>query len=420
MHSIIRSHFAAAMVATFVLTGALSPAAQFTYTLLADNTVMSPAGSTFTHVWPPAVADGQVAFCGDSASVTRLVKGMPGSYALLASVGDTVPGTTYTLSNFSSTLVANIPVVSMNGGNVVCNGQLSAPGAAIGLYAWRGGVMERGIDQLALVPIPSSPYTFEKVGMPTVAGSTVCFSGGTVSLSAAGIYTSNTTTLARLVDLSTPIPGGSGNFTNFGGRVGLYNGTAAFTGFGSGSQKGAYTSDGSVVTRIADNTTIMPGASVTFNSFLGIGMSSGGVTILGGGDVVMGIYTTIGGTLTRVVDNTMDYPGGTGKFMFQPYSSPKTAPLATDGNSVVFLARDQASKEGIFLWRGGTIMKIVESGSTFEGGYVYNVDMGPCAIEGNSIGFQITTSAGGGYRNFLATYGGLPPSAAARDWENYR
>jgi hypothetical protein len=70
--------------------------------------------------------------------------------------------------------------------------------------------------------------------------------------------------LVRVVDLTTPIPDGSGTFTGISSRLALSGGNVAFTGEGGSDQHGIYLFNGINLVRVADRTTPIPGGSGTF------------------------------------------------------------------------------------------------------------------------------------------------------------
>src|SRR5262249_58699703 len=65
---------------------------------------------------------------------------------------------------------------------------------------------------------------------------------------------------------ATPIPNGTGNFTNFHDPV-LSGSNVAFLGFGDSSQEGIYLFDGSTLSRAADTSTTIPNGTGSFTFF---------------------------------------------------------------------------------------------------------------------------------------------------------
>jgi len=152
-----------------------------------------------------------------------------------------------------------------------------------------------------------------------------------------------------IADLNTPIPGGSGNFTSFGG-LSLAAGNVTFEGFGS-SQTGIYTDIGALNV-VADKNTPIPGGSGNFTSFGSSSLDNGDAAFRGTGSGQDGIYTDIGG-LSVVADLNTPIPGGTGNFIF--FDNP-----SLDGGNVVFRGVGSGGQQGIYVrilehhWDGGT------------------------------------------------------------------
>jgi hypothetical protein len=84
-----------------------------------------------------------------------------------------------------------------------------------------------------------------------------------------GIYAHDGSSLIRLVDSSTSIPGGTGNFSSIGDPSANGN-HIIFRGTGSSSQQGIYRgiTTGTLVSKVADHNSVVPGgAGATFVSF---------------------------------------------------------------------------------------------------------------------------------------------------------
>ncbi len=98
----------------------------------------------------------------------------------------------------------------------------------------------------------------------------------------------------KIADTSTPIPGGTGDFTGFAVAPALSGSTAAFFGLGSGIQEGLYTGTGGTLTTIADtNTTIPGGTGSKYSSFASPSISGGTVAFSGLAVQSGGVYDGI-------------------------------------------------------------------------------------------------------------------------------
>jgi hypothetical protein len=153
--------------------------------------------------------------------------------------------------------------------------------------------------------------------------------------------------LSKVVDLNTPIPGGSGNFTVFSYSFPLpymvSGGNVAFQAGGGSGQYGIYIFNGTTVTRVADYNSPIPGGSGNFIVLLSGNpvISDNNVAFWGGGSAQDGIYLFHGTTLSKVADTNTPTPGGSGNFtgFFDP---------VIDDGKVVFRATG-AGQNGFYL-----------------------------------------------------------------------
>jgi hypothetical protein len=105
-----------------------------------------------------------------------------------------------------------------------------------------------------------------------------------------GIYSNIGGALNRLADTSTPIPGSPDDFfVTFGPAV-ISDGTLAFKASGSGGQNGIYAGIGGGLSKLADTSTPIPGGSGDFTIFENPVISTGYVAFRGFGDGQIGIY----------------------------------------------------------------------------------------------------------------------------------
>jgi hypothetical protein len=224
---------------------------------------------------------------------------------------------------------------------------------------------------------------------------------GTGGTSSPGLFTSNGTTITRLADAATPIPGGTGNFTTFGAFPSLSGGTGAFRGQGSASQEGIYTAIGGTppsVTLVADKNTAVPnGTSGNFTDF-GTNPSISGTTVafragssLGANS---GVYAKTGaGPLTTVAEVGMPLPGGVGTFSGL-FSEP-----AVSGDNVSFIVSN-----GVYARLNGTLTTIADTSTAAPNGGTFTTITTYAPISGDAIAFIGTTS--NGVRGIYAYSGG--------------
>ena len=118
-----------------------------------------------------------------------------------------------------------------------------------------------------------------------------------------------------------------------------------FLGLGSSGQQGIYLFDGSVLSRVADLNTAIPGGSGNFTSLLFPALSGSNVAFLGSGSSGQeGIYLFDAGVLSRVADLNTAIPGGSGNFASLFIE-------ALSGGNVVFVGFGSSGQEGIYLAR---------------------------------------------------------------------
>src|SRR5262249_25573862 len=151
---------------------------------------------------------------------------------------------------------------------------------------------------------------------------------------------------SRIIDLTTPIPNGTGTFTNV--MASSFSGsTISFYGGGTGGQVGIYTATlGSVVTRIADRNTPVPGGTGNFfptGTLLPSHWISNNVVVFNNPSSSStsessGVYTAPagGGSITRIADTNTVMPGGTG----ETFSSVGRTQTAISSSNLAFIGRN--------------------------------------------------------------------------------
>jgi hypothetical protein len=178
--------------------------------------------------------------------------------------------------------------------------------------------------------------------------------------------------VTRLADNSTPMPGGNGAIFNRFGPVALRGQQVAFRGVGERffpgvppvSVTGIYASDGDGLTRVADTNTAVPGGVGNFAQFQGNHVQTDGSAVFfGGADAVgsPGIYTTQGGTLRTVADRATLIPGTDA----ERFDSFGISFSVDDGNIVFHATGPQTS--GFFLDSGGQLSAVITSNDTING-----------------------------------------------------
>ena len=196
-------------------------------------------------------------------------------------------------------------------------------------------------------PIPGGTGTFTELGLnggnfPRLDSPTVVFRGQG-AMGQPGLYTARQGTIRVVADTSTPVPGGTGTFTDF--FVEAIDGiTVAFAGFDTVNQIGLYLADQDTIRVVADTSTPVPGGTGTFTDFFVGELALAGATV-GFRSVDMaaqvGLYLATENTLMVVADTHTVIPGGTGTFT--TVGTPRVA-----HKTVVFEGEGAANQVGIY------------------------------------------------------------------------
>lgn len=422
MSSLLRgfcSKVSCSAVAFVVLLASAAEAGTFSYNKIADQG--SPvSGDVLTEVGIPSISSGSVAFKG-RCGVGCVVAGFPSSLRIVARTGNTVPGTTGTVADLG---YLRFPEIAWADNGRAVFGAFSTVGT--GIFSGGAEGFLRGIDTGSATSVPGQTgAVFCDIGMPAVHNGTVAFAGSARSRNGVaydGIYTSSSRGLTRIADATFPMrPHGSG-VGDVGCRIGIFDGKVAFT-VGNG-QAVWMIDENSSVTGIAYAPMVFPGTSLQLRNFDYPAVSSGGVSFwAGAGDAgtggLTGILTTIGGSLRVVASESTPVPEGTG--CFSPFPTVHLGSgVASSGNRVVFYGESRPADggtliKGIYLWDNGRLHKVVHTGDVLGGVVVNGFNMGPQAIEGDTIVFWVH-DAGGAQSAWMAR---LVGASAAGDWNGF-
>ena len=200
-------------------------------------------------------------------------------------------------------------------------------------------------------------------------------------------------TVVRIAGFNTPIAGGTGNFTGL--HAPSYNGNyVTFFGTGSAGQQGIYTNPPGPLIRLADLTTAIPGGSGNFIAIPTDPCINGNlVTFVGNGATgQQGVYfanpiSQPSGPPIRVVDLNTAIPGGSGNFTAIP-----TDPCIS-GNLVVFVGNGAGGQQGVYVANpisqpSGPPIRVVDLNTAIPGGSgnFTAIPTDPC-ISGNLVTF---------------------------------
>jgi hypothetical protein len=293
------------------------------------------------------------------------------------------------------TVIADLNTVAPVGNGIFTNilATVSISGSTVGFHAATASVPDViyvGSSNSSLIriadtntPIPGSAGNFNQFNRVFLSGSSVFFS----SLQQ-GIYGSTITggPLNKVVDTSTPVPNGTGTFNSFG-YFASSGGMVAFNGgSNNGSNSGIYasTANGGSLVRLVDNNTPIPNGSGNFGG-LGAITISGNTVAFTTSSYSSGVYTTpiSGGSISVVADSNTPVPGGAGNF--------KGFTLAYVGEATIAFLGYDGSHTGLYIkpLGGGTIAKILAPGDVLDGRTVSDVSSGLQGFNGSIYAFHV-------------------------------
>jgi hypothetical protein len=342
---------------------------------------------------PPSLVGGTVAFTATTTTASQGVYTAAGGvYTTVANTTTAVPGGAGFFSSFNPVTLGQ----SASGVGFLA----SASSPTLGVYTNVNG-------PLAPVATLGSAYvggtgTFTGLSVPSVSGTTVVFGGtnggGGTSL---GIFSSAAGGPVTVVaNTSTPVPGGTGNFTSFtdptnGPSVPSVSGAnVAFEAQSSG-RFGVYVSLAGTITPVATSLTTPPGGTGAFTSFGAAPAVSGStVGFYGVSPGRAGVYEwTQAGGVIKVADTATAVPGGTGNFAGFTLG-PSNFPVSLDGGHVAFVGTNSVGQAGVYTDLSGALAKVVGAGDVVGGKTVSTLTMSDYALSGSSIAVTLRFTDG--------------------------
>jgi hypothetical protein len=354
---------------------------------VADTHTSIPGGTgTFVEFGsPPLVSGLNVAFGASGSGAQSGIYLREGStLKVVADTNTPIPGGAGTFSSFLGFALSENNVAFFGGGSgqggiylfdgavlhTVADFNTPLPQGAAGNFAGFGAVAISGknvvFDAVGNSFDQEGIYLFDGVTLRTVADTSMAFPGGTgnfiIFLSSLaidgnkvafralgsgfqqGVYLFDGTSLVTVADTTTPIPGGTGNFFDFGFPVMTDGDTVAFLGISDSQKPGIYLFDRSGLRKVADTQTVVPGGAATFVSFFGAAMDDGDIAIGArdsSGDGGIDFFN--GATLSVVADTKTPIPAGLGNF-----TGFASAPVIGE-STVAFAAAGAGSQQGIYL-----------------------------------------------------------------------
>jgi hypothetical protein len=400
------SVLAMALTVTVAATGSLPSAATaqsslFTFAKVVDtDTVLPGSAGMFggSDVEPPALEAGRVAFWayGDGADgVYTSTSG--GALALVADSTTLIPGAAIPFEGHD--------YVSLDRGRVVFTGwgQDDEDNDYEGIYRFENGTLSRIAD--LNTPVPGRTGGFLSFfGPPSSDNGRVAFIGVDFDDLEDGVYLGSGGPLALVADTSTPVPGRAEKFEYFN-TVSADNGMLALIA-DSASVSGLYLHDVATgaISRIADTTTPVPGHGETFvefgDDFDGLDLDGNSVAFIGhfgngqvGGSGIF-VFDTALGTLTRVADTTTPIPGATGVFReaFTDVALDDghiAISYGLEGNPRPFPPRPQTPFFGVYTDLGGALVPLLRAGDVLDGKIVQRAYVGNEGIDGDQIAISV-------------------------------
>jgi hypothetical protein len=189
-------------------------------------------------------------------------------------------------------------------------------------------------------------------------------------------------TFQLIADESTPVPGGTGTFSNLL-NASVDHGDVVFSASGTAGSTGIYRSSGGQLEVVADSSTAVPGAGGATFSSLGVGVpDSGSVVFSGSGGGRNGIYRTApGGGYTTVADSAMVIPGGPGTFTSFSY-------LAVENEQVAFVGGGTAAWHGVYLAGPGGIGLVADKNTPIPDGTGNFTNFQAARIDAGAVAFH--------------------------------
>ena len=286
-----------------------------------------------------------------------------GHLQVIITDGDTVPGTTGAVRNFTGQAEDHGIDPDISGDNVVF-GALTEGGG--GFFALIDGELRVVVDTDTMIPgtqIPFSLFLMHGTSA-SISGSNVAFIGSGNNWGD-GVWIWRDGTYELIADdRETPVPGKPGlRFAGFGALNGphpsISGDNVVFSAWDENVEGGIYAYINGELRMIADTNTVLPGASRTVTTFaLGAGASpdiSGENIVFGASWQFegVGIYAYINGEIRVIADTNTPVPGGAGTF-----PGFRLGNVSISGENVVF-----AIPSGVYAYIDG-VLRVVADGDT--------------------------------------------------------
>ncbi|MCC6678173.1 MAG: hypothetical protein IT436_13615 [Phycisphaerales bacterium] len=243
---------------------------------------------------------------------------------------------------------------------------------------------------------------------PSLNDGVVAFSANPASLFSSGIYSWTTDQgLSRVGDESTPDPGSPGStIGQYGYHPATDNHRVAFLGYGERSAVYVSDPDGGNMQVVARQGDPAPGGAGSYRTMSQpfVTMDEGTIMFNANTTIGDGLFASTDGLLRLIADQRTTVPGSTRKFSF-------FGDFAVDGSSIAFVGTDTAGKRGLYADFGFGLRRIIEIGDSLEGATVEEFWFNREGMDGNRLAFQ-TRLTGRGVGIYIVTAVPAPGAAA--------
>jgi hypothetical protein len=408
--SALRASAAACLAATLSLT---TSGFGFTITKLLDYNTSRPASTgpagTFSTIGQPTMSNGKYGFLGLYPSSKRgFYTNVLGALEVVADSSTPIPSNTGNFTNFGGTL---------RNGNVLIS-ERQTFGAAGFFLRMGNGTLTRMVDRST--PVPGGTGTFNTINGSSLDTTGAFAFNATDAASKEGIYLYSNGSLITVADTNTSMPGFNAKFFNFiGSSPSMDGGKVLVRGQGTdGSifRNGLYLWDNGTLTFVVDSATAIPGGNgAVFSGGLNEYQLRGSTVVFSGGVLngSVSIYQWANGTITRLVGPGDQMPEGSGPFV-------SVGQPAYQNGVLVFRGNDQNTSSGIYQKVGTKIDKLVKEGDLVSGRPITFTSYTSAAFDGTQLGFALFT--GPDFRADVDgdyVIDGVGTPSAARDWEYY-
>jgi hypothetical protein len=373
----------------------------------ASFTTAIPGGTgNFSTFGGASLSDTNIAFYGAGSGGQEGIYGaniaVPGNPVKVVDTATAIPGGS---GNFTSFVPGNPVAPAIDGTHVAFFGAGSA--GQQGIYTASviiPGNPVKIADTATAIPSGAGNFTAFPTN-PKISGDYAAFTGNGSS-GQQGIYGGSVTAQFnpfKIVDTATAIPGGSGNFTSFipGNPVApaLDGANVAFFGAGSGEQQGIYSASITIPgnpVRVVDRTTAIPGGSGNFTSFIpgnpvAPAIDGTRVAFFGAGSAgQQGIYVSdsaIPGNPVKIANAATVIPGGIGNFT-------GFGDVSISATDVAFLGFGNGGQQGIYALTENSLVKVVDLTDILNGRAITSLKFAQTGLSGDPVAFQATFADG--------------------------